>query len=52
MVIGSEAFGVSDAVRAVPHQKLLIPMPGDMESLNAAISASILLYEISRQRAE
>lgn len=50
MVIGSEAFGVSDAVRAVPHQKLLIPMPGDMESLNAAMSASILLYEISRQR--
>ncbi len=50
LVIGSEAFGISAAVRAIPHQNILIPMPGDIESLNAAMSASILLYEVARQR--
>ena len=50
VVIGSEAFGVSPEIRAISHQNLLIPMPGDMESLNAAMSTGILLYEVSRQR--
>ncbi len=50
VVIGSEAFGVSAEIRALPHQNLLIPMPGDTESLNAAMSTGILLYEVSRQR--
>ncbi|MGV8025575.1 MAG: TrmH family RNA methyltransferase [Anaerolineaceae bacterium] len=51
IVIGSEAFGASQAIRQIPHQSLLIPMPGTMESLNAAMSANILLYEVARQRA-
>ncbi|MHB8807288.1 MAG: TrmH family RNA methyltransferase [Anaerolineaceae bacterium] len=51
IIIGSEAFGVSQAIRQIPHQSLLIPMPGTMESLNAAMSANILLYEVARQRA-
>jgi TrmH family RNA methyltransferase len=51
IVIGSEAFGASQAIRQIPHQSLLIPMPGAMESLNAAMSANILLYEVARQRA-
>ena len=29
-----------------------IPCPGPVESLNAAVAASVLLYEASRQRAE
>jgi TrmH family RNA methyltransferase len=29
-----------------------IPCPGDVESLNAAVAGSLLLYEASRQRAE
>lgn len=50
VVIGSEAFGIAQSIRQLPHQNLLIPMPGAMESLNAAMSANILLYEIARQR--
>lgn len=48
IAIGSEAHGVSSktALRAKPVR---IPTKG-VESLNAAISASILLYEASRQR--
>jgi len=48
LIIGSEAHGVSPelAVRATPVQ---IPTTG-VESLNAAVSASILLYEAARQR--
>jgi len=49
-VIGSEATGVSTTFRQLPHQKLCIPMPGGIESLNAAMSATILLYEVLRQR--
>jgi TrmH family RNA methyltransferase len=51
IIIGSEAFGVSQTIRQISHQSLLIPMPGSMESLNAAMSANILLYEAARQRA-
>lgn len=50
LIIGNEAHGVSSALRQLPHQNLLIPMPGNMESLNAAMSANILLYETVRQR--
>ncbi|MEO3946814.1 RNA methyltransferase [Gorillibacterium sp. CAU 1737] len=49
-VIGNEGRGVSPEVRAsVPHE-LSIPMPGQAESLNAAMAAGILLYESVRQR--
>ena len=32
--------------------RVTIPCPGDVESLNAAVAGSLLLYEASRQRAE
>jgi len=50
LIIGNEAHGASDTVRQLPHQNLHIPMPGNMESLNAAMAANILLYETVRQR--
>jgi TrmH family RNA methyltransferase len=31
--------------------RVTIPCPGDVESLNAAVAGSLLLYEASRQRA-
>ena len=49
LVIGSEAHGVGDVLRAVSHE-VSIPTTG-VESLNAAMAASILLYEARRQRA-
>ncbi len=52
IVVGAEQYGLSDAwLEAADHQ-VVIPMPGaDVDSLNAAQSASILLFEAVRQRA-
>lgn len=50
LVIGSEAEGISPAARQAADQQIIIPMPGKIESLNAAIAAGILLFEVVRQR--
>ncbi|MCL6516054.1 MAG: RNA methyltransferase [Alicyclobacillus sp.] len=50
MVIGSEASGVSAEVARLASDAVRIPMPGGAESLNAAVSGAILLYEAARQR--
>lgn len=51
LVIGGEAEGASQLVKKEVDENLLIPMPGDSESLNAAVAASILMFEVVRQRA-
>jgi TrmH family RNA methyltransferase len=49
-IIGNEGNGVPfDLVRKADGA-LTIPCPGPVESLNAAVAASILLYEAARQR--
>ena len=48
LVIGSEGHGVSEAVRAVATHHLALPMRGGAESLNAAVAAGIMLYEMAR----
>lgn len=50
LVIGSEADGLTDAWRIAADRHILIPMLGKMDSLNASVSAAILLYEARRQR--
>lgn len=50
LVIGSEAEGVSPAARQIADDRIHIPMPGRSESLNAAIAAGILIFEVVRQR--
>jgi len=50
IVIGSEAEGVSSNFREIGDETISIPMGSLMESINAAIAASILMYEINRQR--
>ncbi|HEX7055779.1 MAG TPA: RNA methyltransferase [Bacilli bacterium] len=50
IVIGNEANGVSPKVAANVDLQVKIPMPGKAESLNAAIAASVLLFETVRQR--
>ena len=50
IVVGSEGHGVSSAVRELPHTSVAIPMEQSVESLNAGIAASIILYEARRQR--
>lgn len=50
IVIGSESEGLSEQVLELVDQVARIPMPGQAESLNAAIAASVALYEAYRQR--
>jgi RNA methyltransferase, TrmH family len=51
LVIGNEGNGVADGLIAKADAKVTIPCPGPVESLNAAVAASVLLYEAARQRA-
>lgn len=49
-LIGNEGNGLSDEVAEEADTYVKIPMEGHVESLNAAISASLFMYECSRQR--
>lgn len=49
-LIGNEGNGLSDEIAALADTYIRIPMEGRVESLNAAISASLLTYEANRQR--
>ncbi len=44
IVIGSEAYGVSPEVSAAVTDNVKIPMAGAVESLNAAVSAAIMMF--------
>ena len=48
LVIGNEAKGVSAQVQNSADIKLKIPMRGKAESLNAAVAAGIMMYELTR----
>jgi RNA methyltransferase, TrmH family len=50
LVIGGEADGASESARKLAHQKISIPMSGDVESLNAGVAGSVLMFEVVRQR--
>ena len=49
LVTGSESHGVSEFFRSRAKKTLAIPMSGNMESLNAAISCSIILYQLLKK---
>ena len=51
LLIGNEGNGVPEELVAQADGAITIPCPGPVESLNAAVAASVLLYEASRQRA-
>ncbi len=48
LVVGNEGNGVSDKLREVAKHTVSIPMQNDMESLNAAVSAGILMYALKK----
>lgn len=50
IVIGNEANGVSKEVLDIADKKVIIPMLGKTESLNAAVATSVILYEYVRQK--
>jgi len=49
-VIGSEGTGISRLVSENCDIKVKIPMSGKLSSLNASVSAAVLLFETVRQR--
>ncbi len=51
ILIGNEGSGLSQELLDRASARIAIPMPGPVESLNAAVAASILLYEAARQHA-
>ena len=50
LVIGSEQYGLDEAWLAGATTRVRIPMRGSADSLNAAISAAVVLFEAQRQR--
>ena len=50
IVLGNEAFGLSDAWQKPEFQPVKLPMNGIADSLNVSVTASVMLYESLRQR--
>lgn len=49
-LIGNEAKGLSDDITSMADFSVKIPMAGSVESLNAAVAASVFMFEAARQR--
>ena len=49
-MIGNEANGLTDALADMATDYILIPMSGQVESLNAGVASALLMYEAKRQR--
>jgi len=52
VMIGNEGAGLAAEWMEMSDARVTIPCPGEVESLNAAVAGSLLLYEASRQRGE
>ena len=50
VVVGNEQVGLSDAWLAAADRRVKLPMFGQIDSLNVAVAAALLLYEAVRQR--
>lgn len=50
IILGNEERGISDNLLRLSEEKVYIPMSGETESLNVSVAASVLMYEISRQK--
>lgn len=52
LVVGNEGNGVSHQVQQLATHRLRLPMRGGAESLNAAVAAGIMMYELTRELGE
>ena len=50
IIIGNEANGVSKEIQDICDKKVIIPMLGKTESLNASVAAGIVIYEYVRKK--
>ena len=49
-LIGNEGNGLREETLKMADHYIIIPMSGEVESLTAAIAASVLMFEVKRQR--
>jgi TrmH family RNA methyltransferase len=49
LIVGGEAAGAGAEAAALAGGRVLIPMVGGAESLNAAMAATVILFEAARQ---
>lgn len=50
LLVGSEAHGLDERTLAATTRRVTIPMPGDVESLNASVAASLGMYALADRR--
>ncbi len=50
LIVGGEADGASEHARKLANKQISIPMTGKMESLNAGVAGSVLMFEVVRKR--
>lgn len=50
LIVGGEAEGASEEARKLANGQISIPMQGGIESLNAGVAGSVLMFEVVRQR--
>ena len=50
LVVGAERFGINQQWFSRAHERIYIPMQGSMTSLNVGVAASLLMYEVFRQK--
>jgi TrmH family RNA methyltransferase len=50
LVVGTEATGLSQEWRVAATQNIIIPMQGQIDSMNVSVAAAILIFEAKRQR--
>jgi len=50
LVVGTEAIGLSSDWLENATQNIIIPMQGDIDSMNVSVAAGILIFEAKRQR--
>lgn len=50
LVVGTEAKGLSELWREKATQNIIIPMQGEIDSMNVSVAAAILIFEAKRQR--
>jgi len=50
IVVGTEATGLSDSWLENSTQNIIIPMEGEIDSMNVSVSAAIVIFEAKRQR--
>ena len=50
LVIGNEGNGMSEEFENLAYENVMIPMDGNIESLNAAVAAGIIMYESVKER--